>query len=82
MVRPTAAFFKWSRVNTRIGGALKNLGHRVARSTIALILKEQGIPPVPEGPASWQTFLRARWGTIVWADFFTTEVWTWRGLVT
>ena len=82
MVRPTAAFFKWSRVNTRIGGALKNLGHRVARSTIALILKEQGIPPVPEGPTSWQTFLRARWGTIVWADFFTTEVWTWRGLVT
>jgi putative transposase len=28
---------------TRIQGALKNVGHRVARSTIAKILKEQGI---------------------------------------
>ncbi len=67
---------------TRIGGALKNLGHRVGRSTIARILKAQGIPPVPERPTSWQTFLRAHWGAIAGADFFTTEVWTWRGLVT
>ena len=67
---------------TRIRGALKNLGHRVGRSTIARILKAQGIPPVPERPTSWQTFLRAHWGAIAGADFFTTEVWTWRGLVT
>jgi putative transposase len=31
---------------TRSRGALKNVGHRVARSTIARILKEQGIPQV------------------------------------
>jgi hypothetical protein len=31
---------------TRIRGALKNLGHQVGRSTIARILKMQGIPPV------------------------------------
>jgi hypothetical protein len=37
---------------------------------------------VPERPTSWQTFLRARRGAIAGADFFTTEVWTWRGLVT
>jgi putative transposase len=67
---------------TRIRGSLKNLGHRVGRSTIARILKAQGIPPVPERPTSWQTFLRAHWGAIAGADFFTTEVWTWRGLVT
>jgi transposase InsO family protein len=67
---------------TRIQGALKNLGHRVGRSTIARILKAQGLPPVPERPTSWQTFLRAHWGAIAGADFFTTEVWTWRGLVT
>jgi hypothetical protein len=67
---------------TRIRGALKNLGHRVGRSTIARILKAQGIPPVPERPTSWQTFLQAHWGAIAGADFFTTEVWTWRGLVT
>jgi len=63
---------------TRIRGALKNLGHRVGRSTIARILRAQGIPPVPQRPTSWQTFLRAHWGAIAGADFFTTEVWTWR----
>src|SRR4030095_6716093 len=66
---------------TRIQGALKNVGHRVGRSTIARILRASGIPPVPERPTSWQTFLRAHWGEIAGADFFTTEVWTWRGLV-
>ena len=66
---------------TRIQGALKNVGHRVGRSTIARILKAAGIPPVPERPTSWQTFLRAHWGAIAGADFFATEVWTWRGLV-
>jgi len=63
---------------TRLQGALKNLGHRVARS----ILKQHGVPPSPERPTSWETFLRAYWGALVAADFFTTEVWTVRGLVT
>ena len=67
---------------TRIQGALKNLGHRVGRSTIARILKAAGLPPVPQRPTSWQTFLKAHWGVIAGADFFTTEVWTWQGLAT
>jgi putative transposase len=67
---------------TRIQGALKNLGHRVGRSTVARILKAQGLPPVPQRPTSCQTFLKAHWGAIAGADFFTTEVWTWQGLVT
>jgi putative transposase len=67
---------------TRIQGALKNVGHRVGRSTIARILKAHGLPSVPGRPTSWQTFLRAHWGAIAGADFFTTDVWTWRGLVT
>src|SRR5262245_27284416 len=67
---------------TRIQGALKNLGHQVGRSTIARILRSSGISPVPERPTSWQTFLQAHWDQIASADFFTTEVWTWRGLVT
>jgi hypothetical protein len=67
---------------SRIQGALKNLDHRVARSTIAGVLKQHGIPPVPDRPTSWRTFLRANWGKIAAADFFTTEVWTARGLVT
>jgi len=67
---------------TRIQGALKNLGHSVARNTVAKVLKDNGIPPAPERPSSWRTFLRAHWGAIAGADFFTTEVWTPRGLVT
>ena len=67
---------------SRIQGALDNLDHRVARSTIAKILKEHGMSPVPGRPLSWRTFLAAHWGKGAAADFFTTEVWTPRGLVT
>ena len=59
----------------------ENLGHRVARSTIARILEDQGIPPSRERPMAWRTFLRAHGPALVAADFFTTEVWTARGLV-
>ncbi len=55
---------------TRIQGALKNLGPGVARSTVAKVLKANGIPPAPDRPSSWRTFLRAHWGTIAGADFF------------
>src|SRR4029450_4168869 len=67
---------------TRIQGALKNLGHRVGRSTIARTLKAHGIPPGRERPMTWRTFMRAHWPALLAADFFTTEVWTVRGLVT
>jgi hypothetical protein len=30
---------------------------------------------------AWRTFLQAHWPALVAADFFTTEVWTARGLV-
>jgi len=67
---------------TRIVGALANVGHDVARTTVAKILKAAGIAPAPERPSSWQTFLRAHAGVIAAADFFAVEVWTARGLVT
>ncbi len=66
---------------TRIQGALKHLDHRVARSTIAKVLKEHGIQPSPNHPMSWRTFVRSHAHLIAAADFFTTEVWTARGLV-
>jgi hypothetical protein len=53
-----------------------------ARSRISPDPADAGNSPVPERPTSWQTFLRAYWGAIAGSDFFTTEVWTWRGLVT
>src|SRR5687768_2185725 len=42
---------------SRIQGALKNLGLRVARSTVAKVLKDNAIPPAPDRPSSWRTFL-------------------------
>jgi putative transposase len=67
---------------SRIQGALRNLDHRVARSTAAKVLKVHGISPAPGRPSSCRTFLRAHWGAIAGADFFTTEVWTTGGLRT
>jgi hypothetical protein len=54
----------------------------VGRSTIARILKVAGIPPSRQRPMAWRTFLQAHLPALVAADFFTTEVWTARGLVT
>lgn len=66
----------------RIQGALSNLGHIVARGTIANILKEHGLEPAPERnrKTTWKEFLVRHWELIVAADFFTVEVWTRRGL--
>src|SRR5262245_32567549 len=62
----------------RIQGALSNLGHLVARPTIANILKRHGIEPAPERnrKTTWKEFLRRHWAQIIAADFFTVEVWT------
>jgi putative transposase len=66
----------------RILGAMSNLGHNLARGTVANILKKNGIEPAPEGirKTSWKEFLSQHWELIVAADFFTVEVWTRRGL--
>ncbi|MEO0478722.1 MAG: integrase core domain-containing protein [Planctomycetota bacterium] len=66
----------------RIQGELKKVGHRVARSTIAKTLKDHGVPPTNRRTTSWRTFLSAHEDAIAATDFFTTEVWTRRGLVT
>jgi hypothetical protein len=65
---------------------LSNLGHEIARITIAEILSRQGIEPAPERSrkATWKEFLSRHWELIVElivaTDFFTVEVWTRRGL--
>jgi putative transposase len=66
----------------RIQGALSNLGHIVARTTIANILKRHGIEPAPERSrkTTWKEFLTRHWDQIVATDFFTMEVWTCSGL--
>ena len=66
----------------RIKGALTNLGHDLAASTIAEILKRHGIETAPERrrKTTWKEFLAQHWDLILAADFFTVEVWTKRGL--
>ena len=66
---------------TRLRGALGNLG--LGRSTIQRILRAHGIEPAPlRGKTMpWKTFLKAHWGAIAAADFFTVEVLTRGGLV-
>jgi putative transposase len=66
----------------RIQGALANLGHEVARSTIANILKEHGLEPASERErkTTWKEFLSRHREVIVAADFFTIEAWTRKGL--
>jgi putative transposase len=66
----------------RIQGALANLGHVVARGTVANILKEHGLEPAPERnrKTTWKEFLSRHWEVMVAADFFTIEVWTRSGL--
>lgn len=59
-------------------------GHEVARTTIANVLKENGIVPAPERGerTRWRDFLRAHWEVLGATDFFSVEVWTPRGFVT
>jgi len=65
----------------RIQGALANLGHEVARGTIANLLKEHGLEPAPERErqTSWREFLSRHRELMVAADFFTIEAWTRKG---
>src|SRR5437867_4967142 len=66
----------------RIQGALANVGHIVARTTIANILKRHGVAPAPERikQTTWKEFLKRHWDQIIAADFFTVEAWTCSGL--
>ena len=66
----------------RIQGAMSNLGHVLAHSTVANILKRHGIEPAPERnrKTTWKEFLTRHWDQIVATDFFTVEVWTCSGL--
>jgi transposase InsO family protein len=67
---------------SRIQGELKAVGHLVARTTVANVLKANGIKPAPGRPSSWSAFLKAHWGQVAAMDFFTVEVWTALGLRT
>jgi putative transposase len=68
----------------RIVGALANLGFKLSDSTVDNIRQRNGLDPAPlRGKSTrWHQFLHAHWETLLAADFFTTEVLSWNGLVT
>ena len=67
----------------RIVGALMNLGYCISDQTVGNILKRHGIPPAPERKTTttWQEFLRIHRDVLMAADFFSSAVWGWWGLV-
>ena len=68
--------------HTRIRGALSNVGHNIARTTVKRILHDHGIDPAPERSRRlpWKTFLQAHWEGLAACDLFTVEVLTLAGL--
>ena len=69
---------------TRIMGAIRNVGFKVGRGTVAHILQERGINPAPLRGKQTQrsTFLKSHWKILVASDFFSVEVWRLSGLTT
>ena len=67
---------------TRIRGALSNLGHEIARTTVKRILHDHGIDPAPERSRRlpWKTFLQAHGEGLTACDLFTVEGLTLAGL--
>ena len=66
----------------RIESQLGKVGHRVARTTVANIMKEHEFEPAPmrSKRTTWAEFLKTHWGVIAAMDFLTGEVWTRKGL--
>ena len=80
VVRMAVEHPQWG--DTRIRGALSNLGHEIARTTVTRILHDHGIDPVPERSRRmpWKTFLQAPWEGRTACGLFTVEVLTLAGL--
>ncbi len=67
----------------RIQGELKKLEITISKSSVANILRRNGLPSSPErkGP-SWREFLARHASVFLCADMYQKEVWTVRGLTT
>jgi hypothetical protein len=66
----------------RIQGQLKYLGYRVTTATIDRVLKKAGLEPQPDRrrKTSWKEFIQAHWQSLTAIDFFSTEIYTIKGL--
>lgn len=66
----------------RIQGQLKYLGFKVSVATIGNVLKKAGLEPQPDRKrkTTWSEFIQSHWQSLAACDFFTTEVYTLKGL--
>jgi putative transposase len=68
---------------TRIQGELKKLEITISKSSVANILRRNGLPPSPErNGLTWREFLARHAEVFLCADMFQKEVWTFGGLTT
>jgi putative transposase len=60
------------------------LGYDISDQTVGNILKRRGLPPAPERKktTTWREFIRTHMDVLWATDFFSTDVWTFGGLVT
>ncbi|QDT55099.1 hypothetical protein Pan44_31400 [Caulifigura coniformis] len=64
----------------RLLGQLRKLGLKLSRQTVARILAEADIPPVPDDDSdTWGGFLKRHAATLLECDFCTKRLWTLRG---
>ena len=67
----------------RIQGELEKLEITISKSSVANILRRNGLPPSPEREGlSWREFLARHAPVFLCADMFQKEVWAFRGLTT
>ena len=67
----------------RIQGELKKLDVSISKSSVANILRRNGLPPSPErNGLTWREFLARHAEVFLCADMFRKEVWTLKGLTT
>ena len=67
----------------RIQGELKKLDITISKSSVANILRRNGLPPSPDRKGlSWREFLARHASVFLCADMYQKEVWTCRGLTT
>jgi putative transposase len=57
----------------RIKGELGKLGLRVSATSIATLLRREGVGPAPRRGPTWHQFLKAQAAGILACDFFTVE---------
>jgi len=80
IIRIARANRGWGAI--RIQGHLKYLGYKVSHKTVSKTLKKYGLEPEPDRRrrTTWNEFIRAHWQSLAAIDFFTTEIYTVKGL--